>query len=129
MVFLMNHWTQPAGTHLEATKAGFHMSLSCHAAAMEEATHTSRAALRPGTAAVLKISAGLDCEAVSPLSSGVMPGVCKFHAADHSVDTRVVPSRGLGGFLHCPAEDPERSRSTDTARQSLLPSLCWMLVM
>ena len=43
------------------------------AAAMEEATHTSRAALRPGTAAAVKISAGLDCEAVSPLGSAVMP--------------------------------------------------------
>ena len=30
------------------------------AAAVEEATHTSRAALRPGTAAVVKISAGLE---------------------------------------------------------------------
>ena len=44
------------------------------AAAMDEATHTSRAAMRPGTAAVVKISAGLDCEAVSPLGSVVMPG-------------------------------------------------------
>ena len=35
----------------------------------EEATHTSRAALRPGTAAAVKISAGLDCVAVSPLGS------------------------------------------------------------
>ena len=39
------------------------------AAAMEEATHTSWSALCPGTAAVVKISAGLDCEAVSSLGS------------------------------------------------------------
>ena len=44
------------------------------AAAFEEATHTSWAALRPGTAAVVKISAGLDCEAVSPLGSVAIPG-------------------------------------------------------
>ena len=31
--------------------------------------HTSRAELRPGTAAVVKISANLDCEVVSPLGS------------------------------------------------------------
>ena len=40
----------------------------------EEATHMSRAALRPGTAAVVKRSAGLDCASVSPLGSVVMPG-------------------------------------------------------
>ena len=33
-----------------------------------------QAALRPGTAAEVKISAGLDCEAVSPLGSVVSPG-------------------------------------------------------
>ena len=44
------------------------------AAATEEATHTSKAALRPGTAAVVRISAGLNCEAVSLLGSVVMPG-------------------------------------------------------
>ena len=48
------------------------------AAATEEATHTSRAALRPGTAAMVKISAGLDCEAVGPLGSVVMPGSASF---------------------------------------------------
>ena len=37
----------------------------------ERATQTSRAALRPGTAAEVKISAGLDCEAMSPLGSVV----------------------------------------------------------
>ena len=59
---------------------------------MEEATHTSRAA-----PAVVKISAGLDCEAVSPLGSVVMPGsASKFHAADHGVNARVVPPRGFG---------------------------------
>ena len=37
-------------------------------------THTSGAALRPGTAAEVKRSVGLDCVAVSPLGSVVMPG-------------------------------------------------------
>ena len=60
---------------------------------MEEATNTFRAALRPGTAAVVKMSAGLDCEAVSPLGSVAMP---RFHAADHSVNARTVSSRGFG---------------------------------
>ena len=49
------------------------------AAALGEATHTSRAALRPGTAAVVKISAGLDFEAVRPLGSFVMPGSVSFN--------------------------------------------------
>ena len=44
----------------------------------EEATHTSRAALRPGKAAVVRISAGLDCEAVSLVGSVVMPGSASF---------------------------------------------------
>ena len=44
------------------------------AAAVEDATHTSRAALRLGTAAVVKRSAGLDCVSVSPLGSVVIPG-------------------------------------------------------
>ena len=48
------------------------------AAALGEATHTSRAALRPGTAAVVRISACLDCEAVRPLDSGLMPGTASF---------------------------------------------------
>ena len=60
---------------------------------MEEATHTSRAALRPVIAAVVKISAALDCEAVSLLGSVVMR---QFNAADHSVNARVVPQRGFG---------------------------------
>ena len=37
-------------------------------------TQISRAALRPGTAAVVKRSASLDCASVSPLGSVVMPG-------------------------------------------------------
>ena len=44
----------------------------------KETTHTSRAALRPGTGAVVKISARLDCDAVSPLGSVVMPGSASF---------------------------------------------------
>ena len=60
------------------------------AAALGEATHTSRAALRLGTAAVVKRSAGLDCDAVSAR-------VCQFHAADHGVNARIMPPRGFGG--------------------------------
>ena len=48
------------------------------AAALEEATQTSMAVLRPGTAVVVKISAGLDCDAVSPLGSVVVPGSASF---------------------------------------------------
>ena len=33
---------------------------------------------RPGTAAVVKTSAGLDCDAVSPLGFVVMPGSASF---------------------------------------------------
>ena len=39
---------------------------------------TSKAALRPGTSAVVKRSAGLDGVAVSPLGSVVMPGPASF---------------------------------------------------
>ena len=49
------------------------------AARLGEATHTSRAALRLGTAAVVKRSAGPDCVVVSPLGSVVMPGSASFN--------------------------------------------------
>ena len=62
---------------------------------MEEATHTSRAALRPETAVMVKISAGLDCEAVSTLVRGCAR-VCKFHATDYGMNTCMVHSRGFG---------------------------------
>ena len=58
---------------------------------MEEATHTSRAA-----PAVVKISAGLDCEAVSPPGFRSDARICKFHAADHGVNARVMPPREFG---------------------------------
>ena len=51
--------------------------------------------------------------------------VCKFHAADHGVNTRVVPPRGFGvaaGFGVVPTVDPGRNRGTDTGR--LPPRLC-----
>ena len=48
---------------------------------MEEATHTSRAALLWGTAATVKIASGLDCEAVSPLGSVVTPRSASFKLA------------------------------------------------
>ena len=57
------------------------------------ATHTFSAALRPGTAAVVKILAGLECE-FSGFRSNAW--VCKFHAADHSVNACAVSSRGFG---------------------------------
>ena len=44
------------------------------ATALEDATHTSRAALLPGTAAVVKRSARVECVVVSPLGSVVIPG-------------------------------------------------------
>ena len=44
------------------------------AAALVDATHTSREALRRGTAAVVKRSAGLECVSVGPLGSMVIPG-------------------------------------------------------
>ena len=50
----------------------------CAAAALEDATNTSRAALRPGTSAAVKISAGLDCASVSPLGSVLIPGSAIF---------------------------------------------------
>ena len=46
------------------------------------------------TAAVVKISAGLDCETVSPLGSVLMPESASF-IPHHSVNARVVSSRGF----------------------------------
>ena len=62
------------------------------AGAMEEATHTSRAALRPGTAAEVRISAGLDCEAVSPLDSVQMPGSTSFSRRPRRQHTHRAPA-------------------------------------
>ena len=67
----------PQFSEFHLSCVSFRSNASCEAspraAAMEEATHTSRAALRPGTAAVVRLSAGLDCEAVTPLCSVVIP--------------------------------------------------------
>ena len=38
-----------------------------------------------------KISAGLDCEAPSPLGSAVMPAYASFTPQNHGLNTRVVP--------------------------------------
>ena len=46
---------------------------------------------------MVKMSAGLDCDAVSPLGSVVMQGVCEFEAANYSVNACVFSSRGFGG--------------------------------
>ena len=67
------------------------------AAALEEATHTSRAALRPGTAAVVKRSACLDCVPVSLLGSVVMRWVRKFQSAKDGVDACIVSPSCFGG--------------------------------
>ena len=50
-------------------------SKAARAAALEDATHTS---LRPGTAAVMKRSAGLDCVSVRPQVSVVTPGSASY---------------------------------------------------
>ena len=36
------------------------------------------------------MSSSLDCEAVSPVGSVVIPGSAQFHAADYGVNARVV---------------------------------------
>ena len=55
---LLLHWRMPHTRPAASPRA---------AAAMEEATRTSRAALRLGTAGVVKRSVNLDCVSVSPL--------------------------------------------------------------
>ena len=65
------------------------------AAAIEEATQTSRAALRPGIAAVVKISVRLDCGS-EPSRFRSNAQVCEFQTAHHSVNACVVSSRGFG---------------------------------
>ena len=66
------------------------------AAAIEEATHTSRAAPRPGTAVVVKISARPGLRSGEPSGFRSDAWVCKFQAANHSVNARVVSSRDFG---------------------------------
>ena len=63
------------------------------AAALED---TSRAALRPGSAAVVKISACVDVASVDPHGSVVTPESASFQASEQRVCTRVVASRGFG---------------------------------
>ena len=48
------------------------------AAALGEATQTSRAALRPWTAAIVKISAGRDADDVRPLGLVVTAGFIQY---------------------------------------------------
>ena len=69
---------------------------SPRAAAMEEATHTSRAALRPGTAAVDENVSRPGLRNCEPPGFRGNAKVCQFHAADHFVNTSVVPPRGFG---------------------------------
>ena len=61
---------------------------------MEEATHTSRAALRPGTAGKNISQPGLRSCEPSGLRSNAC--VCEFQSADHSVNACVVSSRCFG---------------------------------
>ena len=75
---------------------------------MEEATHTSRAALRPETAAVVKniSQPGLR----SGELSGFRGNVCKFHAADHRrghTHSVLAWPRLCCRFLRAPTEGPE----------------------
>ena len=89
-----------------------------------------------GTAAVVKISAGLDCEAVSPLGSVAMPGSARFMsettAWTHAWCPRVASAvlqvgacsssasrKGCAAGFCVPAEGPGRSRSIDTAHHPL----------
>ena len=67
------------------------------ATAPEDASHTSRAVLRPGTAAVAKRSAGLDCVAVSHLGFVVMPGSASFN----HLKLRERKHHVLGWFRRC----------------------------
>ena len=82
-------------------------------------TQTSRAALRQGPAAVVRISAGLDCEAVSPLGSVVGGAkVCQFHATQTIAWTH---PRGIGsaaGFLCVPTAGTGKNCSTSTRSAS-----------
>ena len=76
-------WMRPPFSDFISVMRQFTIECRCAtsaraAASLEEAKHTSRVALRPETAAVVRISAGLDCEAVSPLGSVVIPGSANF---------------------------------------------------
>ena len=66
------------------------------AAALEEATHTSRAALRPGTAAMMKISARSGLRSCEPCGFRGDAWVCEFLTALHSVSACVVSPRDFG---------------------------------
>ena len=63
----------PFGNGMLCVHKRFVLYLLGAAAALEDATHTSGAALRPGTAAVVKRSAGLVVASVSPRGSVTAP--------------------------------------------------------
>ena len=67
------------------------------ASALEDATHTCTAALRPGTAVVVKRSAGLDCVSVSPLGSVVIPGSASLSPPKTAGRHEQCSPRGFGG--------------------------------
>ena len=66
------------------------------AAAMEEATHTSRAALAFGDSSGGENIGRPGLRSSEPSWFRSSARVCKFHAADHSVNARIVSSRGFG---------------------------------
>ena len=82
---------------------------------MEEVTHTSRAALRPGKAAVVKISAGLYCEAESPLGS--VETVPRRRPQRERRRSDLARLRLCCRFLHVPSVGRGRNRRIDTAHR------------
>ena len=82
-------------------------------------THTPKAALRPGTAAAVKRSARLDCVAVSPLGSVVMPGSASFNppktARTHAPEWLPQCSR----FHRVQVVGPRRNRTISTKSLSM----------
>ena len=81
--------------------------------------HTSRAALRPETAAVLETSACLDCASVSPLGSVVILRVSDLRALRGHTQHGLEWLRQCCKFLHVQAAGLRMSHTTDT-----LPHLC-----
>ena len=85
-------------------------------AALEDATHTSRAALRPGTAAVVNVSAGLD--GACPLGSVVTAGSASFNLPRNGVDAGTVASSGFGSaadFFRVEAGDAKHAPTQSTS--------------
>ena len=89
---------------------------------------------RSGTAAVVRISAGLDCAAVSPVGSVVVPRSALFHATNFCMNTRVVTRVAsavlqVGACSSCGSRKEPQRRHWPPYTQTLLPSLFRTLVM